>query len=131
MSPVSATIISRNMNNCVRFKHYTPSHTAHVIVEGWKCVNNCTYKMRTTRIQSDVKNLLFDCLLHQLGCCYASTKKSADNKFSLVVIFSCIIFKIRYSIKRELKCFMAYKLNDKTFWNFLFKLSLNSAFFIF
>ena len=25
--------------------------------------------MRTTRIQSDVKNVLFDCLLHQLGCC--------------------------------------------------------------
>ena len=27
--------------------------------------------MRTTRIQSDAKNLLFDCLLHQVGCCYA------------------------------------------------------------
>ena len=25
-------------------------------------VNNCAYKMRTTRIQSDAKNLLFDCL---------------------------------------------------------------------
>ena len=34
-------------------------------------MNNCAYKMRTTRVQSDVKNLLFDCLLHQLGCCYA------------------------------------------------------------
>ena len=27
--------------------------------------------MRTTRIRSDAKNLLFDFLLHQLGCCYA------------------------------------------------------------
>ena len=34
-------------------------------------MNNCAYEMRTTRIQSDAKNLLFDCLLHQLGCCYA------------------------------------------------------------
>ena len=31
-------------------------------------MNNCAYEMRTTRIQSDAKNLLFDCLLHQLGC---------------------------------------------------------------
>ena len=29
---------------------------------------NCAYKMRRTRIQSDAKNLLFDCPLHQLGC---------------------------------------------------------------
>ena len=34
-------------------------------------MNNCAYKMRAIRIQSDAKNLLFDCLLHQLGCCYA------------------------------------------------------------
>ena len=51
--------------------------------------------MRTTRIQSDAKNLLFDCLLHQLGCCYArslqarslrSNQAPCQGKF---VIFSC------------------------------------------
>ena len=27
LSPVSAIIISTDVNNCVRFKHYKPSHT--------------------------------------------------------------------------------------------------------
>ena len=34
--------------------------------------------MRTTRIQSDAKNVLFDCLLHQLGCCYARSLASGS-----------------------------------------------------
>ena len=43
-------------------------------------VNNCAYKMRTSRIQSDVKHLLFDCLLHQLGCCYARSLQAPSTR---------------------------------------------------
>ena len=60
-------------------------------------MNNCAYEMRTTRIQSDAKNLLFDCLLHQLGCCYArslqtrslrSNQAPCQGKFVIFFVYT-------------------------------------------
>ena len=60
-------------------------------------MNNCAYEMRTTRIQSDAKNLLFDCLLHQLGCCCArslqarslrSNQAPRQGKFVILFVYT-------------------------------------------
>ena len=53
--------------------------------------------MRTTRIRSDAKNLLFDFLLHQLGCCYArslqarplrSNQAPCQGKFVIFFVYT-------------------------------------------
>ena len=46
---------------------------------------------RTTRIQSDAKNLLFDCILNKLVCCYARSLQARCQLLSRCVIDICII----------------------------------------
>ena len=51
----------------------------------------CVCKTRTTRIQSDAKNLLFDSLLLQLGCCFACSLQArslpSNYDFSIISLY--------------------------------------------
>ena len=79
--------------------------------------------MRTTRIQSDAKNLLFDCLLHQLGCCCArslqarSLRSNQDPCQGKFVIFFCTheqIKLVKENLRREHLVFLTKEMVKKT-----------------
>ena len=81
LSLASAIIISTNINNCARFKHKRTRDSGEKYLS-------------TTAHKSDAKNLLFDCLLHQLGCCYARSLEALSlrsNKSELVINPSLVL----------------------------------------
>ena len=59
-------------------------------------INILNRLVRTTRIHSDARNLLFDCLLHQLGCFYARSLQGRSLRSNY------IIWKENMNLKSEL-----------------------------